>query len=307
MTSGKKRAQVPRNIADELLFRNRHTCCICRSSGKHVQIHHIDGDPSNNTFSNLAVLCLDCHSKVTSEEGLGREYSVGELRKYKREWESINTGGLMRPESLTKSVKNELLKADISRLMIQVISLNSMDQRLEAIQQIENYSIYFVGVREFVLNALHTVLLGSVWSEPDITAACAETLHHFFWGFPGPDRVPMDKETENHLRSAIGSLQWIAEYATENLRSLRVQTELFESLEYLYVVAVAYKLRSIALSVLGAVEINLRACYSEKEFKGIWREGVRITLKKLQSMKEVTPSEWEKEIKRIKELIVAYS
>ena len=52
-----------------------------------MQLHHIDGDPSNNGEMNLAVLCLDCHSRVTGDEGLGRRYSQAEVRLYKTRWE----------------------------------------------------------------------------------------------------------------------------------------------------------------------------------------------------------------------------
>jgi hypothetical protein len=94
---------------------------------------------------------------------------------------------------------------------------------LEAIEQIESYAIYF-DVQDFVLKALNTILLGSVWEKPDITAACAETFQSPFWGLPGPDYdVAMDKEDEKHFKSAIDSLQWIAKNGTEELRSRRVQ------------------------------------------------------------------------------------
>ena len=56
-------------------------------TSKHVQIHHIDGDPSNFRFENLAVLSLDCHSLVTGDEGFGRKYTPGEVSRYKEHWE----------------------------------------------------------------------------------------------------------------------------------------------------------------------------------------------------------------------------
>jgi len=48
----------------DILIANRHACCICAESGG--QIHHINGDPSDNTPENLAVLCLPHHDKATS-------------------------------------------------------------------------------------------------------------------------------------------------------------------------------------------------------------------------------------------------
>lgn len=81
------RPKIPQHIFDHLMVINQHTSCICHIPRKHVQIHHIDGSPSNNSIENLAVLCLDCHSIVTGDEGLGRRYSQGEVTSYKRNWE----------------------------------------------------------------------------------------------------------------------------------------------------------------------------------------------------------------------------
>jgi hypothetical protein len=81
------RPKIPDQTAARLLVANNHTCCVCQTPRKHVQIHHIDGDNSNCAEENLAVLCLDCHSRVTGDEGLGRRYSEIEIREYKRRWE----------------------------------------------------------------------------------------------------------------------------------------------------------------------------------------------------------------------------
>lgn len=81
------RLKIPQQVADDLMYRNRHTCCVCRVPRKHVQIHHIDSNSANILFLNLAVICLDCHSLVTGDEGLGRRYTPGEVAKYKSDWE----------------------------------------------------------------------------------------------------------------------------------------------------------------------------------------------------------------------------
>src|SRR5712692_1405406 len=82
-----RRPPIPAAAREALLYRNDHTCCICNDRSRDVQIHHIDGDPANNAPENLAVVCLDCHSRVTGARGLGQSYRPGEVRKYKRTWE----------------------------------------------------------------------------------------------------------------------------------------------------------------------------------------------------------------------------
>jgi len=83
------RRPIPTDLRAELLFRSEHTCCICRNPYKDVQLHHIDGNPVNNILENVAVVCLDCHSRVTGTRGLGQSYSRHEVRKYKRSWEYV--------------------------------------------------------------------------------------------------------------------------------------------------------------------------------------------------------------------------
>jgi hypothetical protein len=83
----KLRRDIPKALVDGLLVANNHTCCICNLHG-HVEIHHIDSNPSNNSIGNLAVLCRNCHSRVSGNEGLGRHYAQGEVLLYKRRWES---------------------------------------------------------------------------------------------------------------------------------------------------------------------------------------------------------------------------
>lgn len=80
------RQPIPEQVSVTLLVDNLHTCCICHWP-HNVQIHHIDGDSSNNDPKNLSVLCLNCHSRVTGDEGLGRRYSAAEVSEHKRRWE----------------------------------------------------------------------------------------------------------------------------------------------------------------------------------------------------------------------------
>ena len=50
-----------------------------------VQIHHLDENPSNNEFENLALLCLAHHHEATIEGGLARKLSSETIRRYRKE------------------------------------------------------------------------------------------------------------------------------------------------------------------------------------------------------------------------------
>lgn len=80
------RGKIPPIIRTALLIANQHACCICGESG--VQIHHIDGDLSNNDLENLASLCLKHHDEATAPQGLTAKLTPWEISQYKRRWET---------------------------------------------------------------------------------------------------------------------------------------------------------------------------------------------------------------------------
>ncbi len=79
------RKSIPPNLKDKLLVAASHACTICGRSP--VQIHHIDGNPSNNSEDNLIVLCLNHHDeaeKSKTSKGLSSNLSPSALLEYKR-------------------------------------------------------------------------------------------------------------------------------------------------------------------------------------------------------------------------------
>jgi hypothetical protein len=71
------------------MFASDRTCCVCRLEQRKVQIHHIDEDPSNNTFENLAVICLHCHSDAHTIGGFVRNLTPELIRLYNSSWRDI--------------------------------------------------------------------------------------------------------------------------------------------------------------------------------------------------------------------------
>ena len=56
-------------------------CCTKCKSSKHIQIHHKDGDPTNDSFANLKILCKSCHS---TEHKMGLNFWKGERKDGKK-------------------------------------------------------------------------------------------------------------------------------------------------------------------------------------------------------------------------------
>lgn len=82
----KERTQIPEDIAAAVLVASDHTCCKCEERGAPIQIHHIDENPANNDFENLAVLCLRCHHDTQVSGGFSRKLSATDVRMYRHQW-----------------------------------------------------------------------------------------------------------------------------------------------------------------------------------------------------------------------------
>jgi hypothetical protein len=82
----KRRIPIPVEDAARVLFASDRTCCVCCTPDKRVQIHHLDGDPSNNELRNLAVLCTDCHEKTLVKGGFGRGLDAEQIMLFRDDW-----------------------------------------------------------------------------------------------------------------------------------------------------------------------------------------------------------------------------
>lgn len=85
-TSKKQRIEIPKPLRVEVLFASDRTCCICRIKGKPTQIHHIDENPANNVFENLAVLCFDCHNLTQVRGGFHNKLDAAQVIRYRNDW-----------------------------------------------------------------------------------------------------------------------------------------------------------------------------------------------------------------------------
>src|SRR5438552_16213216 len=82
------------------MYAHDRTCCVCTMRGRHVQIHHIDEDPSNHEFENLAVLCLECYTETQIKGGFARKLNATDVRLARTEWTGRVTERRARADAL---------------------------------------------------------------------------------------------------------------------------------------------------------------------------------------------------------------
>lgn len=82
-------AYLSKTIRKYLLEINNFSCSKCGFNKNHpddgksiLEINHIDGNGTNHKFSNLEVLCPNCHALTSSYRG--RNYGNGRPIKYLR-------------------------------------------------------------------------------------------------------------------------------------------------------------------------------------------------------------------------------
>ncbi len=85
MTSRKR---TPPEIETEVLTQSARRCCICFGlqfdlSTKQGQIAHLDGDPSNFDFDNLAFLCLAHHDEYDTRTSQSKGLTIHETKQYR--------------------------------------------------------------------------------------------------------------------------------------------------------------------------------------------------------------------------------
>jgi hypothetical protein len=79
------------SMRKNLLRKNLDVCCVCKQPGG-LELHHIDGNPSNTVEENLAVLCVRDHDKEQRphqyKEVQHTDLSPDRIRRYKESWEA---------------------------------------------------------------------------------------------------------------------------------------------------------------------------------------------------------------------------
>src|SRR5713226_578107 len=83
-----RRRRIPNEIETAVLTKSRRRCCLCFGlrgdlAQKDGQLAHLDRDPSNGAFDNLAWLCLDHHHAYDSQAHQAKGYTISEVKRHR--------------------------------------------------------------------------------------------------------------------------------------------------------------------------------------------------------------------------------
>ncbi len=100
------RKRTPEQTEADVLIASRRRCALCFGffgdlDQKRGQIAHVDRDPSNADFDNLAYLCLPHHDEYDSKTSQSKRFTPAELIAYrKRLYERMGEGVEEHPQAL---------------------------------------------------------------------------------------------------------------------------------------------------------------------------------------------------------------
>jgi hypothetical protein len=263
-----RRVPIPEELEAQLLFASDHMCCICREAGKDVQIHHIDSNRTNNNTANLAVVCLDCHSRVTGPRGLGRSYKPREVTLYKQQWEQ----SVVQRRSLSHGdvpYKSELV-SQIDLLFCEYLALPIGDRRGDVLLGQLSHLHDWRGSREvdekIIEGIEHVALVAGADAQSEKTLVLPDLLLRLCWQYVGPTQAPMDEAGKAHVLHCVGTLATLLATNATLGRQTTVHTMAATGCEGFVRLGILYHDHDIVSAVVDAYESGLESGRKDRLF-----------------------------------------
>ena len=100
----KNRRKIPDSIVNQIMIKSDRMCYCGKREGE--QIHHIDGDRTNNDFDNLVFACLRCHDDATVTNPLIRRPNASQVKAMRnRHYAEIEKRAQIKLEKFSESIK----------------------------------------------------------------------------------------------------------------------------------------------------------------------------------------------------------
>ncbi len=298
------RDKISQRNAEFLLFRADHTCSICRQMGKDVQIHHIDGNNSNNTITNLIVLCLDCHSRVTGNAGLGRRFTKGELTRYKRSWEQA----VMDKRSVKRPIvkyKRELV-SQIDLLICEILAVKSTKRAQELFNLLFELHLYrgFSELDKKIIEGLQHLSLMAGLTSARLSELVADTIWMMCFHYVGPKEVPITKSGKAYVFSCLNALDTVGDYTSGYVRKTRATEAYCDNILNFFDISIWYNWKVLSNKVIDSIEKSLKSCsYGKKLEYPAGKRVIRRFIKKMITTLSNERPAWRLQLRELKNLL----
>lgn len=146
------RKRIPDEVQADVIFKSNRECVVCDNHKRGDQIHHIDGDKSNNKFENLAFLCFDCHHEASLTGGLKKKLSAKTIIKFRdhkyqviaKERENSlklfnSPVSELTTENILTTTKSAVIIIELEKIKEEYFSAN-WDKRSNIIEKLHKYS-----------------------------------------------------------------------------------------------------------------------------------------------------------------------
>jgi len=255
-----------------------------------VIIHHIDRNNSNNDLDNLAVLCMDCHSRVTGTRGLGKSFKPGEVKRYKRAWDKQvrDSRKIHKPRIY---YKKELV-SQVDLIVCEILACSKNRSRQEELLDVLFELHLWRGSREIdskILEGLsHLALMGglnSAW----LTELIAKKTWEMAFHYVGPKEVPMGKAGTTYVLKCLDILECLADFGCGYSRGKQATQAMSRTAENFFELATWYSNKQVANAVLKVYRSGLGSCVFQG--KNEFPEGATVLKKSLQKIRTLLRDE----------------
>lgn len=152
-----KRKPIPKSVGADVMYKSDGKCCICGNKGH--DIHHLDSNPSNNSFGNLVLLCRDHHNEASVKNNIIKKLSKETIVKYRDAYykriestrKIFNTNHQLKDKFSAALTAGVII--EIAKIKYQYFSCNSWEERNSVLASISqysdfvNYDVALIGLR----------------------------------------------------------------------------------------------------------------------------------------------------------------
>lgn len=193
------RKPIPKETETRVLTSSKRRCALCfglRSdlSEKKGQIAHLDQDPSNPAFDNLAWLCFDHHDAYDGRTRQSKNYTIEEIKTYRNKlYKEIAENKL---NDAAKTTKNNYFDAG-TRIKVVREELGLTTSQFIELLELESQRDY-----EAMERREREIPLGLLTKVSNVSGVQAEWLKH--------EKPPRYKIEQIYLRSIQDDLEYCA-------------------------------------------------------------------------------------------------